>query len=921
MNLWQILLVIFLLSFWSMVTASKVLESTNSGDNNTTKEILYPKSSVDLIVNFFKTYKHIKRLTLFLCDDSSTHLSISIPSDYYNPILTGAKVQQEQQQKNNEHPKLKQKYANGGLNYQQIVKYLMDAGNFLIKGDGNIDATMFNITSSNECNIDVEYEKLNSFDAYRLSGMLERGDSKQGVVLDSRCHHSQFILQQASECGLFNTSYHWMILEQPLAPMSLLPPSPPSSSSFSSSSTPLQPSSSAKLFSFGVEFFERLNINMNSEITLVKPQQSNSETNSTAEWNIYDLYDVWNPGNIYGGKLNVSHMGTYSADEQFLNISFKETTIIRRLNVHGIKIRAMAVVTNPFNETFEEYLDHTHNPHLDSMNRFNYRLLTYVRDMFNFRIKVYRTNSWGYLKNGTFDGMIGALVRGSVDVGASPIFFRSERAKVIDYTARTWISRPCFVFRHPTGLVRNVFLQPFTVNVWYCIIIVGIVVIGATSFISKREKRISGATMKVESKMTTTMNRSRKLKRNDGAMQSQQQIRRRHQTSDSMLNTVQLKQHEASMTEPETQLRCDQQIPTHIISGENVDEEKNENVVIGICAKVFRKCFFSTRCSPVSVNQKSVHLAELTKVQQTMNGKRSHKKINHENFRLNVYEYYLGAKNDENGFTSGDAVADAAVDRGHNITVRYKHGNVNSKPTKTFDNIDVEYDESALSRCTLLFIGALCQQGSAEMPQFTSRRCIIMLILLFGFCTFQFYSASIVGSLLMEKPKTIKTLRNLIDSPLKLGIEDIVYNKDFFKRTTDAVALELYEKKVKVVNPKTGDISYNFMPPRDGLFYVRQGGFAFHADTATFYKIIIDEFSERSICELSEIQLFPEQHMMAIVQKGSPLRKMITYGLRRTFEHGLLYHERKRWHSPKPQCVRQIQPEDLEVYTCFHRYT
>lgn len=42
-------------------------------------------------------------------------------------------------------------------------------------------------------------------------------------------------------------------------------------------------------------------------------------------------------------------------------------------------------VTNPFNESFEQYLDHTYNPHLDSMNRFNYRLLTYVRDMFNFR--------------------------------------------------------------------------------------------------------------------------------------------------------------------------------------------------------------------------------------------------------------------------------------------------------------------------------------------------------------------------------------------------------------------------------------------------------------------------------------------------------------------------------------------------------
>lgn len=63
--------------------------------------------------------------------------------------------------------------------------------------------------------------------------------------------------------------------------------------------------------------------------------------------------------------------------------------------------------------------------------------LSFVRN----RWIVYRTNSWGYLKNGTFDGMIGALVRKEIDVGGSPAFFRIERAKVIDYTARTWISR------------------------------------------------------------------------------------------------------------------------------------------------------------------------------------------------------------------------------------------------------------------------------------------------------------------------------------------------------------------------------------------------------------------------------------------------------------------------------------------------
>lgn len=110
----------------------------------------------------------------------------------------------------------------------------------------------------------------------------------------------------------------------------------------------------------------------------------------------------------------------------------------------------------------------------------------------------------------------------------------------------------------------------------------------------------SGATKNVQS----SLNRSKKLIRKDVgdddeddaiAMQNQRQTRRRHQTSDSMLNTVQLKQHGASMVakqETHSPLRYDQQKQTQIIP--------KENVIIGICTKVFCKCFFSTPVSVVS---------------------------------------------------------------------------------------------------------------------------------------------------------------------------------------------------------------------------------------------------------------------------------------------------------------------------------
>lgn len=52
-------------------------------------------------------------------------------------------------------------------------------------------------------------------------------------------------------------------------------------------------SSSPNSLQVDAEHFEQLNINMNSEITLVKPQQSYGAMNSTPQWKIYDLYDMW----------------------------------------------------------------------------------------------------------------------------------------------------------------------------------------------------------------------------------------------------------------------------------------------------------------------------------------------------------------------------------------------------------------------------------------------------------------------------------------------------------------------------------------------------------------------------------------------------------------------------------------------------
>ncbi|TMW42881.1 hypothetical protein DOY81_012039 [Sarcophaga bullata] len=466
-------------------------------------------------------------------------------------------------------------------------------------------------------------------------------------------------------------------------------------------------------------------------------------------------------------------------------------------------------------DTLEEYLTTHYDTHLDSMNRFNFALLSHVRDLFNFSFILSKTATWGYLKNGKFDGMIGALVRKQADIGGSPIFFRIERAKVIDYTTRTWVARPCFIFRHPrsTKKDRIVFLQPFTNDVWVFLAICGCITIVLLWILTSIERQF----------------------------------------------------------DPEG---CDETFGNDDEKLANLLIEDNESVNLNIGG--FKSCFLRW----------------------------------------------------------GGLFCGQSLDK-----------------SKSRRRVGLFFES------LLFYLGSICQQGLSFSTRLFSGRCIVITSVLFAFSIYQFYSASIVGTLLMEKPKTIRTLRDLIHSSLEIGIEDIVYNRDYFLRTKDPDAQELYAKKVTSV-PMTGDTGFvdappdnfalptqmteltdaqkakayrdilhshetgahaktneasNWYDPEFGVAKVKKGRFAFHVDVATAYKIIADTFSEKEICDLTEIQLFPPQKMVSIVQKGSPLRKTITYGLRRVTEVGLTDYQRKVWHSPKPRCVKQLHTDDLRV--------
>lgn len=107
-------------------------------------------------------------------------------------------------------------------------------------------------------------------------------------------------------------------------------------------------------------------------------------------------------------------------------------------------------------------------------------LTNYLIDYLNATIHYKYVPTWGYFNKNIsmWSGMIGDLVYNISDIGATALFFTSDRIKLIEYLSMVTPTRSKFVFRSPKlSFTEDVFLLPFDVLVWYSIL--GLIVISA----------------------------------------------------------------------------------------------------------------------------------------------------------------------------------------------------------------------------------------------------------------------------------------------------------------------------------------------------------------------------------------------------------------------------------------------------------
>ncbi|XP_041984783.1 ionotropic receptor 75a-like [Aricia agestis] len=208
------------------------------------------------------------------------------------------------------------------------------------------------------------------------------------------------------------------------------------------------------------------------------------------------------------------------------------------------------------------------------------------------------------------------------------------------------------------------------------------------------------------------------------------------------------------------------------------------------------------------------------------------------------------------------------------------------------------FDDTSLSLMFVFVSGAVGQQGIPIYSQSSAIKILIFSTLIFTLTIYQYYNATVVSTLLREPPTTIRTLEDLLHSKMDIGIEDTLYDRDYFRRTTDPIAIQLY--RTKIDTPK----HRNIFPAEIGMQLVRAGGFAFHLESVAGYRLMRGGFEEREICEAQEVALYPPQHVGVVVKKGSPYREFFAVGIRKMYESGIMVRLNSAWEESKPACVR-----------------
>ncbi|KAJ8943880.1 hypothetical protein NQ318_019363 [Aromia moschata] len=193
---------------------------------------------------------------------------------------------------------------------------------------------------------------------------------------------------------------------------------------------------------------------------------------------------------------------------------------------------------------------------------------------------------------------------------------------------------------------------------------------------------------------------------------------------------------------------------------------------------------------------------------------------------------------------------------------------VMSMALKTAYWIDVTHFNSRIRysffTSLLIIISILTQQGSAVVPHRLGGRIVFFGSLIFSILLYNYYTSSLVSSLLSTKPPAPKTFKDLYESDLQVGVENAPHVISYIVQMINDTYLALLN------STKIYQSSHpNYWTPKEGLEKVRQGGYAFYIAESTAYDIISRTFDNMQICNLGKVILMPASTVGLLLPKKS----------------------------------------------------
>ncbi|EFN88144.1 Glutamate receptor delta-2 subunit [Harpegnathos saltator] len=211
----------------------------------------------------------------------------------------------------------------------------------------------------------------------------------------------------------------------------------------------------------------------------------------------------------------------------------------------------------------------------------------------------------------------------------------------------------------------------------------------------------------------------------------------------------------------------------------------------------------------------------------------------------------------------------------------------------------------------LVLLGAFAQQGYAYEPYKVSTRIVTLMLLVASLSLYAAYTANIVG-LLQSTTDSIRTLSDLLRSPLKLGAQDVVYSHHYFKAFRDPVRKAILEQRIEPKGRKP-----NWMTMDEGVRRVRNELFAFHGEIGAVYQLMQDTYLEEEKCGLTQIDYLNVLDPLLVVQMQSPYLEIIKNGALKLREYGLKYREEYRLYTEKPACTSETSFITIGLTECY----